>query len=331
MIHTNNLIRIQSTLYKTVQHSNINFSKQLFPAHVYFSTYRPRRSFLYMPGSSEKMLNKIQWLPQADSICMDLEDAVSHSKKSDARQLIVAQLNKLMNNSNITNEICVRINPIDSVYVNDDIDEILKNNTIHPHTIVVPKLQSVDQLHWIDSQLNLYDPHHNIQLIGLIESCQSLINLHSICSARNKRLVALIFGGDDYAADIGATRSSDSHELLYARHTILTYCKAFSLQAIDIVNIDFKNSTALRAECEYGNNIGYTGKQLIHPSQIDVCNNCYAPSHTTIQWAQSIITAADQHDEQGLGAFAFNDQMIDMPTIKSARKVIERAKACKLI
>lgn len=318
---------------KTVRHMYTVLYNNVHTLHV-------RRSLLYMPGSSDKMLSKIVdgKLQHADSICMDLEDAVSHNKKQDARELIVNTIHKLRNNpTHGRSELCVRLNGIESVYNNDDIKYILYNNKDNannlPDTIVIPKLETPEQLRYISNELDKIDSQldNKINIMALIETSRGLVNIQHICNLYNTRLNAFIFGGDDYAADIGATRSKDSIELLTARQTIVMYCKAYKLQAIDIVHIDLNNNESLENECIFGNNIGYTGKQLIHPKQIDITNQCYSPSKQRIDWAINIVQHANQHSNSGKGAFELDGQMIDMPTIKAAQNTINIAKQCGLI
>jgi citrate lyase subunit beta-like protein len=292
--------------------------------------YRPRRSFLYMPGSSEKMMSKIPSLG-ADSICLDLEDAVAPNKKVESRSLIVNTLNHIDFKHS---ERLVRINPYDSQYATDDIHYILdrRHTKILPHGIVLPKVETADHIKWLDSKISeLTDDQENrIKIIALIESAVGLLNLSAI-SQSSPRLVAYIFGADDYAADVGATRTASNKEIEYARNYILVYAKAHQMQAIDCVNINYKDMDALRNECQYGSQLGYTGKQLIHPNQISVAHEYFSPSKKHVEWSQRIVDADKQHGEAGVGAFSLDGQMIDAPTVKNAKRVVALAKACGLL
>lgn len=299
-------------------------------------TYRPRRGLLYMPGSSLKMLSKIPTLG-ADSICCDLEDAVAPNKKVEARNNIVQTLN---NTDFGRSERCVRINPVDSSYASDDIHHILSSHTkVLPHTIVLPKVETAMHIHWLHSRITQLtrdrpdrDAGANIKIIALIESARALVNLQSIAESCPERLTAFIFGADDYAADVGAQRTIKSQEVEFARNYILLHAKAAGLQAIDMVNIHFKDKTELlQRECEYGAQLGYTGKQLIHPAQISIAHQAFAPSQERIEWAQQIVAADEKYAEEGVGAFELDGKMIDAPTVKQARKVVALAKACELV
>jgi citrate lyase beta subunit len=161
-------------------------------------------------------------------------------------------------------------------------------------------------------------------LVG-VETAKGILNLKEIAS--HPRLDAIIFGGEDFAASIGATRTSDAVELLYAREAVVTACAAYDLQSIDIVTIDFKNLDVLRAESEFGARLGYTGKQIIHPAQVEPVQSAFTPSDKAIAYAKRVVEAFEASQKEGKGAFALDGRMIDMPLLKNAQKVLERARA----
>jgi citrate lyase beta subunit len=140
-------------------------------------------------------------------------------------------------------------------------------------------------------------------------------------------LDAIIFGGEDFAASIGATRTKDATELLYARQAVVVACAANDLQAIDIVTIDYKDIEALRAESEFGTRLGYSGKQIIHPAQVEPVQTAFTPNDEAIAYAKRIVQTFDASQKDGKGAYALDGKMIDMPLLKNAQKVLERAKA----
>lgn len=109
---------------------------------------------------------------------------------------------------------------------------------------------------------------------------------------------------------------------------MLTYMAAYNLQAIDIVKIDLADQEALEAECTEGFELGYSGKQIIHPSQLEIANKCFSPNPVQVTWSKRVVEAADAHYETGTGAFSLDDKMIDEPTVKQARKLLERAQVC---
>jgi citrate lyase beta subunit len=158
-----------------------------------------------------------------------------------------------------------------------------------------------------------------------VETPKGILNLREIAS--HPRLDALIFGGEDFAASVGATRSREAVELMYARQAVLTAAAAFGLQAIDIVTIDFKDLEGLRQEAESGARMGFSGKQIIHPAQVDPVQAAFTPSADAVAHAQRIVDGFEATQKQGKGAFALDGKMIDLPLVKNAQKVLERAKA----
>lgn len=164
------------------------------------------------------------------------------------------------------------------------------------------------------------------------ESCTAIMNLPAICSAAMSiaqrpdslfDVAGLVFGSDDFCASMGATRTADSTEILYARQRCVLIAKAFGLQAIDMVHIDYKDAAGLRAQAEFGARMGYTGKQVIHPAQIDAVQAAFVPSAERVDWARGLLRAFEEHQHEGKGAFVYRNQMIDMPTMRQAQNVMD--------
>jgi citrate lyase subunit beta-like protein len=162
-------------------------------------------------------------------------------------------------------------------------------------------------------------------LVG-VETAKGILNLKEIAEA-DKRLEAIIFGAEDYAASIGATRKNDATEVLYARSAVVTACAANELQAIDMVYIDFRDVEGLRVEAEEGARLGFSGKQIIHPNQVAAVQEAFTPSEEAIDYAQRVVRAFRASQKEGKGAFALDGKMIDMPLLKNAQKVLGRAQA----
>src|SRR5690606_30626318 len=153
---------------------------------------------------------------------------------------------------------------------------------------------------------------------------KGILNLKEI--AAHPRLDAIIFGGEDFAASIGAVRTKDAVELLYARQAVIVACAAYDLQAIDIVTIDYKDLDALKVESEFGAKLGFSGKQIIHPNQVPVVQEAFTPSDEAIAYAKRIIETFEASQKEGKGAYALDGKMIDMPLLKNAQKVLARGK-----
>jgi citrate lyase beta subunit len=165
-----------------------------------------------------------------------------------------------------------------------------------------------------------------IRMLVGVETAKGILNLKEIAEA-DRRLEAIIFGAEDYAASIGATRTKDAVEVLYARSALVTACAANDLQAIDMVYINFRDLEGLRAEAEQGARLGFSGKQIIHPNQVAPVQEAFTPSDEAIVYAQRVVDAFSASQKEGRGAFALDGKMIDMPLLKNAQKVLDRAKA----
>lgn len=282
-----------------------------------------RRALLYMPGDDWKKITKALTLG-VDCICMDMEDGVAVSQKAAARVTIARALQELDFGKS---EKLARINAVGSGLESDDIEAVLP---YRPDGIVIPKVESFDQIEWASNAISAaerrfgWSPGSICLLVG-VETARGILNLKDIAS--HPRLEAIIFGGEDFAASIGATRTPEAIELLYARQAVVTACAAYGLQAIDIVTIDFKNLDRVRAEAEFGARLGYSGKQIIHPAQVEPVQAAFTPDDEAIAQAIRIVEGFDASQKEGKGAFALDGKMIDMPLLKNAQKVLERARA----
>ena len=283
-----------------------------------------RRALLYMPGDDRRKIEKSTTLG-VDSICMDLEDGTAINKKVEARSVIAKAMKELDFG---TSERCIRINSIGSGFEKDDLASALETK---PDSIVVPKVETAEQVKWVSEQIESYELSNKLSigsirlLIGL-ETAKGIMNLKEIAEA-DKRLEAMIFGGEDYAASIGAVRTRSATELLYARQAVITACAANDLQALDIVFIDFKDTEGLRAEAQEGAGFGFSGKQVIHPNQVPVTQEAFTPSDDAVAYAKRVVETFEASQKEGKGAYALDGKMIDMPLLKNAQKVLDRAKA----
>jgi citrate lyase beta subunit len=277
-----------------------------------------------MPGDDRRKIEKATTLG-VDSICMDMEDGVAMNKKVEARAVIAQAMKELDFG---TSERCIRINSIGSGMEKYDLAAAL---TTDPDAIVVPKIETAEQVKWVSDHIETHELSSNkkigtVRLLVGVETAKGILNLKEIAEA-DKRLEAIIFGGEDYAASVGAVRTKEASELLYARQATVTACAANDLQAIDIVFIDFKDPEGLRVEAEQGAGFGFSGKQIIHPNQVSVVQEAFTPSDAAIEYAKRIVESFESSQKEGKGAYALDGKMIDMPLLKNAQKVLERAKA----
>jgi citrate lyase beta subunit len=277
-----------------------------------------------MPGDDRRKIEKATTLG-VDCICMDMEDGVAATRKTEARAVIAQAMKELDFG---TSERCIRINSLESGLEKFDLAAALATN---PDSIVVPKIESADQVKWVSEHIETYELSSNIRvgsirlLIG-VETAKGILNLKEIADADN-RLEAIIFGAEDYAASIGATRTKEGTEVLYARSAVVVACAANDLQAIDMVYIDFHDAEGLRLEAQQGAALGFSGKQVIHPNQVVPVQEAFTPSEEAIEYARRVVETFEASQKEGKGAYALDSKMIDMPLLKNAQKVLERAKA----
>jgi citrate lyase beta subunit len=275
-----------------------------------------------MPGDNWKMIAKSVTLG-VDSICMDMEDGVAVNKKTEARATIAKALQELDFGAH---EKLARVNSVGSGWEKDDIEAALPH---HPDGIVVPKVESYAHVEWASQIIESAELKNgwqvnSIRLLIGVETAKGILNLKEI--AAHPRLDAIIFGGEDFAANVGATRTREAVELLYAREAVIVACAAYDLQPLDMVTIDYKDIAALRAESEFGARLGFAGKQIIHPAQVEPVQSAFTPDAEAIARAQRIVENFEASQKAGKGAYALDGKMIDMPLVKNAQKVLARAK-----
>jgi len=285
---------------------------------------RARRALLYMPGDDLHKIRKATTL-DVDCVCMDIEDGVAFNRKNEARKTIVEALQQLDFGRS---ERLVRINPIGSGL---EFDDLLAGLEGHPDGIVIPKVENSDQVRWTSQSIASIEKENGwlvggICLIAIVETALGIINLPQIAAA-DPRLQALIFGAEDLAGDIGAIRSREGWEVFYARSAVVTHAAAFNLQAIDLVYLNFQDVAGLIHECQFGAQMGYSGKQIIHPNQVEPVQSAFTPSDEAISHALRLLEAYAAHQQSGRGAFALEGKMVDAPIIKTAEQVLERARA----
>ena len=289
---------------------------------------RARRALLYVPGSDLHKIEKAVRL-DVDGIILDLEDGVSANRKDEARQIIAGALTTLDFGRS---ERIVRINPFYTGRAEADLAAVLPAG---PETIIVPKVDSPSILHRVDEILDQAEntarrAKNSIEVIALIESAKAFVELKEICQA-SERLKGLILGAEDLTADAGMTRTPVGTELLYARSMLALYAAAYDLQAIDMVQTNFNDIERLTDEARQAAELGYAGKQVIHPAQIAPVQKVFTPDQAAIEHAQRIIAGAEEAAAGGRGAFSLDGEMVDLPVIKLAQSILIRARAAGIL
>ncbi|KAI9720031.1 MAG: hypothetical protein M1812_003158 [Candelaria pacifica] len=284
-----------------------------------------------------------------DCIAYDLEDSVTPSQKNEAR----SKIKNLLNQPRATGirEQAVRINAVNSGLALDDLTEVAdpanqKLKAPNLDTIVIPKVNSASDLHFVTDVIRHTLPSRHIhsqsstpsstqlppiKLLALIESAKALSSLSSICTS-TPYLSGLIFAAEDFALDLSITRTPSLTEFLYARSAIATACRAHNLPStIDLVCTAYKGENGLQTleeECLGGKGLGFNGKQLIHPSQVEVAQRTFSPSEKEVEWAVRVVIGDEKANQQGRGAWTLDGKMIDAPVASKARAIVTKAEAC---
>jgi len=277
-----------------------------------------RRTMLFIPGDNPGMIQNADVFG-ADSVIIDLEDAVGATEKDSSRLLV---RNALANLDLGNVETVVRINGMDTEEGALDIKALL---LARPDGIMVPKA-TVEYMETVHEMIK----DTEITLFPIIEGAYSLETVTDIIKSSD-RIKGLLFGAEDFTADMGIKRTKEGSEIFYARNRIAAACKAFGLDAIDTPFTDTNDEKGLERDTLVGKSLGMTGKAAINPRQIESINSVYSPSGEEIDEATRIINAAQKAAREGKGVISLDGKMIDAPIISRAEKVVEIARQAQLI
>ncbi len=276
-----------------------------------------RFSRLYLPGNSPKlMINAGIHYP--NGLILDLEDAVAHAKKYEARFMV---RNALRNLNFYGAERMVRINQIPLGL--KDLEVIVPQ---YPNLILVPKCESANDLIQVNETMEHLKAENNmgdfpIWLMPIVESAKGVIKAYEIaCSAPN--VVAMAIGLEDYTADLGTRRTAEGKESFFARSMVVNACRAAGIQPIDSVFSDVSDMEALAQNVKTSKGLGFDGMGCIHPRQIAVIHDNFAPETPEIEKAKKIVLAFKEAEKRGLGVVSLGTKMIDAPVVKRAQRTI---------
>lgn len=303
------------------------------------SSNRLRRSELSTPGHSTKMIGKAA-ASEADLVFLDLEDSVVASEKITARKNIIAGLNEL--DWGVKTRAC-RINPVSTEWCHGDIIDIVTEAGRNLDVIIVPKVLTPRDVWFVDDLLTQVETRLGLEVGGiglevLIEETQALACVEEI-AASSARLEALILGVGDLSASqgirlghIGASAEGDygypADVWHYARNRMIVAARANGIDAVDGPFGAISNPDGYRREANWAATLGSVGKWAIHPSQIGIANEVFAPTETEVKQAAAAVEAVREAEAAGLGAAAFNGMMIDAATARIFEGVLERARQC---
>ncbi|KAB1188501.1 MULTISPECIES: CoA ester lyase [Haloferax] len=274
----------------------------------------PRRSVLFSPGDRPALMRKAPGAG-ADVLVFDLEDAVAPERKAEARDAVVDVLSDPEFDPDA--EVTVRVNPGDAGL--DDVAAICGEHP--PDALVVPKATSADEVTRVADAAR--EAGTDCPVIAIIESAAGVLAAYEVAAAEDT--VALIFGAEDFAADLGATRTDDGTEVLYARERVVVAAAAAGIDAIDTLHVDYQDDAGLREDARFGRQLGYDGKLAIHPAQVGPINEAFSPDPEDVTWARKVLRARDEAAAEGRGVFGVDGEMIDAPLIKQAENILDRA------
>lgn len=285
---------------------------------------RLRRSLLYVPGNLPSLLQHIPAL-RCDVCVIDLEDAVPRAEKDAARLLTRRFLESYRERDK---EIYVRVNGLATPFFRDDLNAVLP---AYPDGIRLPKCERPEFVERADDVLGgieeaLGCASGRFRIIASVESALGILNVDRTARASD-RLVALGFSAEDYAADLHIDRPKSGEHLLVPRQQLLIACRAYGLHAIDTVWADTADAEGFRRECEHIKVLGFDGKSLINPRQIDIVHDVFAPKEDELEYALQVVEALSEARRQGSGVVSLAGKMIDAPVVERAIRVLKAAKS----
>ena len=281
------------------------------------SEFTPLRSVLYMPSSNERALEKAKSIP-CDGLILDLEDAVAPDAKVSAREAACAAA---ASGEYGRRTVTIRVNSLGTEWHDDDIRAAAQAG---PAAIVVPKVGSVEEVRdLVDAIEDAGAPDHTM-LWAMIETPVAILDALAIAKASD-RLGCFVIGTNDLVKELYAEHVPGRAPILPSLHTALLAARAAGISIVDGVYNDVKDNEGFLAECEQGRQMGFDGKTLIHPSQVDGANEAFAPSEQAIEDARGLIQAFE--DGRGSGVVTYNGRMIENLHVESARRTLSIAEA----
>ena len=286
-----------------------------------------RRTMLFVPGNDPgKLFNA--GIYGADSIVFDLEDAVAVGEKDAARDLV---RNALLYNE-YPCEVGVRINHISTPFGHDDIREIMR---ARPAFLRVPKSEDPADIVTVDELISRWEREYghevgSVKMVLTIETALGILNSFQLAKA-SRRVVAIGLGAEDLAADLETNRTPSGREILFARSQLLLSARAAKVQAIDNVYADVKNEDGFIADTLLGKELGFNGKSVIHPNQVDIVHRIYTPTLAEVEKARRILAAYREALDKKSGVIALDGKMIDGPIVARAERTLRYAQAVGLV
>jgi len=282
---------------------------------------RPRRSVLYMPGSNARALEKARTLP-ADALILDLEDAVAPDAKEEARAQVVAAVKE---GGYGKRELIIRVNGMDTPWGMDDIKAAV---AAKPDAILVPKVNSAEDVMRADKALSDAGADASMQLWCMIETPLAILNIQAIAAkAASTRMTVWVMGTNDIAKELRAAHTPDRVPMLASLGLSIIAARAYGIIALDGVYNDIKNEEGFAAICEQGRDMGFDGKTLIHPSQVLPCNVIFSPDEAAVAFARQTIAAFELPENKGKGVLKVDGRMVEILHAEIAKRTVAIADA----
>ncbi|GJL80960.1 MAG: citrate lyase subunit beta [marine bacterium B5-7] len=275
-----------------------------------------RRSVLYLPATNERALTKARQLP-ADVLIFDLEDSVSIDRKNDARIKIAAALGQ---DNFQPRECIVRVNGLDSGHFEADLDALVG---LQLHGILVPKVYTTQDVKRIEQMLDARRLAADIWIMA--ETAAGILNIGQIVFA-SSRISCVVVGTSDLARELRIPLTPGRLGLLAALSTCVLAARSARVDVIDGVHIDIKDERGFAKSCEQARNLGFDGKSLIHPSQIDICNATFTPNNKEIERARRVVDAFHEAQTRGDGVTTVDGQLVEALHVTEAQRVLELRK-----
>ncbi len=282
---------------------------------------------MFVPGNNPGMMADAH-IYGPDSIMLDLEDSVSMMEKDTARLLVYNALRTIDYGDT---EMVVRINPLNTPYGKKDIEAVVKAGV---HVVRMPKTETADEVREVEAEIEKVEreigAEGRTRIMAAIESALGVVNAYDIAIS-SPRMMGIALGAEDYCANLKTQRSKVGDELRLARETIVVAARAAGIDALDTVFSNLNDMETFRREVEYIKTLGFDGKSIINPRQIEVVNEVFTPTEKDIEKAKAIVAAIKEAEKKGSGVIALNGKMIDRPVVIRAERTITLAKAAGLL
>lgn len=282
---------------------------------------------MFVPGNNPGMMQDA-FIYGPDSIMLDLEDSVTMAEKDTARLLVY---NALKTIDYGTTEMVVRVNPLSTPYGKKDIEAVVKAGV---DVVRMPKTETADEVREMEAEIERVEKEigclGRTKIMAAIESALGVVNAYAIATA-SKRMMGISLGAEDYCANLKTQRTPEGIELLLARQTIVVAARAAGIDALDTVYSNLNDMETFRKEVEQIHKMGFDGKSIINPRQIDIVNEVFTPSQKAIDKAMAVVGAIKEAEKRGSGVIALNGKMVDRPVVLRAQRTIDLAVAAGVI